>query len=97
MVLIAYILSIAVIIYSFREIYKLTQGLKNREYLYGDWQHNLQHIIIMFLVIIVLITMHKTCGDEQKIPIIAYNMIMLLFILPHLSSEFKKGTNYISK
>ena len=87
MIIIAYILSTIMVVVIVREIAVLVKDLKRWIYLYDKWQHSMEHIILLTLIIAWLITMLMTCWNDQKIPIIAYTLINILFIVPHLKKE----------
>jgi hypothetical protein len=87
MIYIAYLSTLALCIIWTREVYIIIKNMINKNYLYDKWQHSLQHIIIIVLILITWLTMIITCTAEHKIPVIAYNLLMLLFVLPHFFAE----------
>ena len=87
MIYIAYLSTLALSIIWAREVYIIIKNMINKNYLYDKWQHSLQHIIIIVLILIAWLTIMITCSSEHKVPVIAYNLLMLLFVLPHFFAE----------
>lgn len=87
MIYITYI-SIAVLLYKWiKEMYKLYINCKKWKYLYNNYLHNIQHQILLFMTISIMILMYLNCANEYWIPILIYNLFAIFFLIHHLEQE----------
>lgn len=75
-----------------KEIYKLSQWIKEWNFVYWSKTHSVKHIIIFIMLLSIdlwavwLIIINSLKSPD---PFVMYNLVLIFFIIPHLSEEFE--------
>jgi hypothetical protein len=87
MIYITYI-SIVYLLYEWLyEMYKLHIDYKQWLYIHNNSLHTIQHQILLFMSIIIMILMILNCTNTYSIPVLLYNLFVIFFLIPHLKDE----------
>jgi hypothetical protein len=87
MIYITYI-SIVYLLYEWLyEMYNLYIDYKQWLYIHNNPLHTIQHQILLFMSIIIMILMILNCTNTYSIPVLLYNLFVIFFLIPHLKDE----------
>jgi hypothetical protein len=87
MIYITYISIVYLLYERLNEMYNTYIDYKQWLYIHNNSLHTIQHQILLFMAIIIMILMFLNCQNIYGIPILLYNLYAIFFLIPHFKNE----------